>query len=161
MKHQTLKHLGTICIIIAAVSLVGVPVVGAQQQAAPAEELTEKVRVFLKKEMRLLADGGRAIEVALAKRDSATVAEEAAKIHETFVHKEEVTTFDLRVLQAVLGEDFVQQDKDFHAQAQALEVAAKAEDTARQQKLFDQMLKACAACHQAYAPEAPLLEQPD
>ena len=155
-----MKNISTAIFIIVAL-LVGLPVAGAYQQAAPAEELTEKVRVFLKKEMRLLAEGGRAIEAALAKRDSASVAAETAKIHETFVHKEEVTTFDLRILQAVLGEDFVQQDKDFHAQAQALEVAAKAGDTARQQQLFDQMLEACAACHRAYAPEAPLLEQPE
>lgn len=157
-----MKHISAVFIIVAALSLVGQqPVALGFQQAVPAEELTEKVRIFLQKEMRLLATGGRAIEAAIARGDSAIVADEAAKIHETFVHKEEVTTFDLRILQAVLGEDFVRQDKEFHAKARALEVAAKAGDAARQQQLFDQMLEACAACHRAYAPEAPVLELPE
>lgn len=155
-----MKNIYTVVFIIVA-SLMSLPVFGADQQPVPAEDLTEKVRTFLKKEMHLLAKGGRAIEAALVKGDNDIVANEAAKIHETFVHKQEVTTFDLRVLQAVLGEDFVRQDKEFHAHARALEKAAKARDTARQQQLFNQMLEACAACHRAYAPAAPVLEQPD
>jgi len=130
----------------------------AALQPAPAEELTDKVRGFLKKEMRLLAEGGRAIEAALAEGDDATVKKHAAKMHETFVHKDEVTTFDLRILIAVLGDDFVAQDKAFHATARALEAAAAAGDLKQQRQLFQRMLEACVACHKAYAPEAPVLE---
>ena len=125
---------------------------------APAEDLTDRVRGFLKKEMRLLAVAGRAIEGALAEGDSAAVAAQAANMHETFVHREEVTTFDLRILQAVLGEDFVRRDRAFHAIARLLEGAAGHGDVARQRLLFRDMLEACAACHKAYAPEAPVLE---
>ena len=133
--------------------------IAAQDEiTVPADALTEKVRGFLKKEMRLLADGGRAVEAALAAGDSATVFAEAEKMHETFVHKDEVTTFDLRILQAVLGEAFVEQDKAFHDLVRELEAAATADDAARQRLLFDQMLEACAACHKAYAPEAPILD---
>lgn len=128
------------------------------EASAPAEALSEKVRGFLKREMRLLAESGRAIEGALAKGDSATVADEAAKMHEAFVHKDEVTTFDLRVLKSALGEDFVDQDKAFHVLATELETLAKVGDQAQQRAVFDAMLRACAACHKAYAPEAPVLE---
>lgn len=129
-----------------------------QETAAPAEALSEKVRGFLKKEMRLLAESGRAIEGALAAGDSTTVADEAAKMHEAFVHKDEVTTFDLRILKAALGEDFVDQDKAFHVLATELETLAKVGDDTQQRAVFDAMLRACAACHKAYAPEAPVLE---
>lgn len=156
-----MKHISKAFFVIAAISLAGLPVAFGHQHAAPAEDLTKKVRIFLKKEMRLLAEGGRAIETALGMHDSATVAVEAAKIHETFVHKEEITTFDLRILQTVLGEGFVRQDKEFHALVRALETAAKVDNAVRQQQLFNQILEACAACHRAYAPEAPLLEQPE
>lgn len=130
----------------------------AEEATKPAEELTDRVRGFLKKEMRLLAEGGRTIEGALAKGDSETVADEAVKMHEAFVHKQEVTTFDLRILEAVLGDDFVDQDKAFHVLATELETLAKVGDEAKQKAVFDAMLRACAACHKAYAPEAPVLE---
>ena len=128
------------------------------EAAAPAEALSEKVRGFLKKEMRMLAEAGRAIEGALEKGDSQMVADEAAKMHEAFVHKNEVTTFDLRILKSALGEDFVDQDKAFHVLATELETLGKVGDAAQQRLVFDAMLRACAACHKAYAPEAPVLE---
>lgn len=134
--------------------------VGALQDevSAPAEALTGKVRSFLKKEMWLLAEGGRAIEGALAAGNSERVAVEAEKMHETFVHKDEVTTFDLRILQAELGEEFVMQDKAFHALVRELEKHAQKNDLAEQQRVFDAMLRQCVACHKTYAPEAPVLE---
>lgn len=128
------------------------------ETAAPAEALTDKVRDFLKKEMRLLAEGGRAIESALASGDDKTVATEAQKMHETFVHKDEVTTFDLRILQAELGEEFVTQDKAFHTLARELEKHARNNDLPEQRRVFDAMLRQCVACHKTYAPEAPVLE---
>lgn len=153
-----MKRLSATLFIIAAMSAATGAAGVSQQTSAPAEELTEKIRVFLKKEMRLLAEGGRKIEAAIASGDSATVAAEAAKMHETFVHKQDVTTFDLRILKAVLGEDFVSRDKDFHDHARALDAAARAGDSAGQQRQFQAMLQVCAACHTAYAPEAPILE---
>lgn len=126
--------------------------------AAPAEALTDKVRDFLKKEMRLLAESGRVIEGALAAGNSERVAAEAQKMHETFVHKDEVTTFDLRILQAELGEEFVTQDKAFHTLARALEKHARNNDLPEQQRVFNAMLRQCVVCHKTYAPEAPVLE---
>lgn len=143
----------------AIILMVAFGAVAAQDETTvPAEALTDKVRGFLKREMRLLAEGGRAIEAALAAGDSETVYAEAGKMHETFVHRDEVTTFDLRILQAVLGEDFVAQDKAFHALTLELEAQAAADDAEGQRQTFDRMLESCAACHTAYAPEAPILD---
>lgn len=125
---------------------------------APAEILSPKLRGFLKNEMRLLVDAGRALEKALAAEDSKAVKKFAGKIQETFVHKDEVTTFDLREFQAALGDDFVARDKAFHAMARQLEVAAGKGDMAKQKMLFGEMLNVCAACHAAYAPKASVLE---
>jgi len=125
---------------------------------AVSEALSDKVRGFLKKEMRLLAESGRAVEAAIAAGNSGEVKKRAEAMRENFVHKDEVTTFDLREIEAALGVDFVEQDKAFHASARALEAAAKAGDKAGQRHIFNQMLEACAACHAAYAPEAPVLE---
>lgn len=125
---------------------------------APALELSEKMRGFLKFEMGALARAGREIEKALAEGDSATVQENAAKMDKAFIMSQDITTLDLRELEAVLGEAFVAQDKEFHAMGRALEAAAKANDLKGQRVIFDDMLHACASCHQAYAPEAPILD---
>ncbi len=145
-------------LMVLSVSVVANSTVAREKVPAPAEELTDKVRNFLKKEMGLLADGGRTIEEALAADDSTTVAEEAAKMHETFVHKDEVTTFDLRILKAELGDEFVERDKAFHGLVRQLEAYAREGKADQQQRVFQDMLKACAGCHAAYAPEAPVLE---
>jgi len=126
--------------------------------AAPAEILSPKLRGFLKNEMYLLVKTGRALEKALETEDSKTVEKLARQIEETFVHKNEITTFDLREFQATLGDDFVARDKAFHALARELEAAANKADVAKQKKLFADMLNVCAACHRAYAPEASVLE---
>lgn len=130
----------------------------ANPEDAPATELSEKLRGFLQHEMDALAIAGRAIEAALTEGDSDTVATFAGQMDKAFIFEREITTFDLRELEAVLGEEFVAQDKAFHAMARELETAAEADDKAAQKQIFDRMLKACAACHAAYAPEAPVLE---
>ncbi len=121
-------------------------------------ELSDKMRGVLKAEMRALAAAGRAVEAALERGDSAAVAANARKMEQPFIFDGNVTTLDLRELELVLGEDFVARDKAFHAAGRALEAAAKAGDLMGQQVIFQDMLKACASCHQAYAPEAPVLD---
>ena len=125
---------------------------------APALELSAHMRGFLKQEMAALAKAGRMIEPALAEGDSATVAKFAAQMDKAFIFEAEVTTFDLRELEAVLGAEFVVRDKAFHAMGRNLEAAAKAGDIAAERQIFAKMLQVCAACHIAYAPEAPVLE---
>ncbi|WP_286829943.1 MULTISPECIES: cytochrome c [Kordiimonas] len=125
---------------------------------APALELSDHMRGFLKDEMLQLAVAGRGIEKALAAEDHASVQEFASHMDKAFIMQQEVTTMDLRELELVLGEEFVERDKEFHAMARALEAAAKAEDIVGERKIFGDMLRACAACHQDYAPEAPVLE---
>lgn len=125
---------------------------------APALELSDHMRGFLKFEMGALARAGRQIEQALIEGDSETVQMYAAQMDKAFIFEQEVTTLDLRELEAVLGEQFVARDKEFHAMARTLEAAAKAKDLKGQRLIFREMLDACAACHQDYAPEAPVLE---
>ncbi|NVJ98520.1 MAG: hypothetical protein HWE25_10235 [Alphaproteobacteria bacterium] len=130
----------------------------ADPDEAPATELSEKLRGFLKHEMHALAEAGRAIEAAIEAGDHAAVQQQAARMDKAFIFEREITTMDLRELELVLGEDFVLQDKEFHAMARTLEATAKAHDTVGERKVFGDMLKACVACHQAYAPEAPVLD---
>jgi len=149
--------LAAICLtVIAGCFVPGVPI--SAEPIAPAEILSPKLRGFLKNEMHLLVDAGRLLEKALEAEDSKAVENLAGKIQETFVHKDEVTTFDLREFQATLGEDFVARDKAFHAMARGLEAAAHKGDTAKQKMLFAEMLTVCAACHAAYAPKASVLD---
>lgn len=124
----------------------------------PATDLSDRMRGILKAEMTALATHGRAVEAALERGDSAAVAEHARAMEQPFIFDGEVTTVDLRELELVLGEDFVTRDKAFHAAGRALEAAAKAGDLTGQRVIFKDMLKACAACHQVYAPTAPVLE---
>ncbi len=123
---------------------------------APAEDLTPKLRHFLQKEMRALAHTGRELEAALQTDDVELVQKHAAQMHEEFIFEDEITTFDLRVLKATLGDEFVDMDKEFHSMARELEGTS---DPAAQKVIFSSMLQVCAACHSAYAPEAPLLEE--
>lgn len=132
--------------------------VGSLQAEQSATELSDKMRAILKAEMAALATHGRAVETALERGDSAAVAEHARAMEQPFIFDGDVTTVDLRELELVLGEDFVARDKAFHAAGRALEAAAKAGDLMGQQVIFQDMLKACASCHQAYAPEAPVLD---
>jgi len=125
---------------------------------AVAEGLSPKVRKFLQKEMQLLLEASGTIDAAITEGDSKTVEGLAARMHQSFILKQELTTVDLRELKAVVGERFVARDKAFHAMARELSEAAKAGDTARQRSLFDQMQDTCSACHRAYAPHAPVYE---
>jgi cytochrome c556 len=125
---------------------------------APALDLSDHVRGILKHEMAALVEEARAIEKALAAGDHTLVAKHAKQMDKAFIFSEQITTLDLRELEAVLGEDFVSQDKAFHALARTLRGAAKLRQAEVQRAVFDKMLQACAACHQTYAPEAPVLE---
>lgn len=151
--------------ILAALAMIGTSMIAAggvvhseSPENAPALELSERMRGFLKHEMQALVKAGRAIESALAEEDHATVAVEAARMEKAFIMSKDITTLDLRELEAVLGDDFVARDKEFHSAARTLEAAAKAEDVKGQRIIFGEMLRSCAACHAAYAPEAPVLE---
>ncbi len=127
----------------------------AEDDHAPAEDLTPKLRHFLQKEMHALVKEGRAVEKALDAGNSAAVRKHAGRMHEAFIFQDDITTFDLRVLKATLGEDFVERDKAFHAMAHELE---ETEELELQDTLFNKMLGVCSACHKAYAPDAGLLE---
>jgi len=145
-------------ILLAFGSSLGVVSQPSAEPTAIAESLPPKLREFLKKEMHLLADAGRVMEAALAKGDSKTVGKLAQQMHESFILKKELTTLDLRELQAIVGDDFVVRDKAFHAMARELSLAAQTDDVSLQQVLFTKMTYACAACHAVYAPKASVLE---
>ncbi len=144
-------------LLLILVLLWGAPIESALSEQ-PATQLSDKMRAVLKAEMGALAAAGRALEAALERGDSAAVAANARKMEQPFIFDGAVTTVDLRELELVLGEEFVSRDKAFHAAGRALEAAAKAEDLTGQRLIFQDMLKACASCHHAYAPEAPVLD---
>jgi len=150
--------LAAILLLAFATGLVVANQPSAEEPEAIAENLPPKLRKFLKKEMHLLAEAGRTMETALGEGDSKTVEDLAQRMHESFIMKQELTTMDLRELKAIVGDDFVMRDKAFHAMAKELSLAAKAGDTAEQELLFGKMVRACAACHTAYAPKASVLE---
>lgn len=125
---------------------------------APALDLSDHVRDILKHEMMALVAAGRAIEKAIAAEDHAAVEKYAAQMDKAFIFSDDVSTLDLRELEAVLGEDFVARDKEFHAVARTLVATARAKDTKSEQQVFGTMLRACADCHNAYAPEAKILD---
>jgi len=152
------RNLAILTFMSTALMAFGGAVYSESPKDAPALELSDHVRDILKHEMMALVDAGRAIEKAIAEKDHALVKEQAAAMDKAFIMSNEVTTLDLRELEAVLGDDFVARDKEFHAMARSLEAAAKAKDSKGEQVIFGNMLRACAACHKAYAPAAPVLE---
>jgi hypothetical protein len=129
------------------------PAQAAGDQAATATglNLPPKLRGLLILEMNALLDASKTILDALVKGQHDVVAGQAQAIHDSFILKREMTAADREDLRNSVPDAFIQRDRDFHEISARLAGAARMRDQALQQKLFADMLAACAACHSQYA----------
>jgi hypothetical protein len=115
--------------------------------------LPANVRVLLIEEMNAIMQASHTILEAIVRGQHEVVAEQAARIHDSFILEQRMTSADRAALEEAATPSFIQQDEAFHALADRLAQAAVQRDHAEERRLFAQMLDACAACHAEHAGE--------
>lgn len=126
----------------------------APAQAMAAEpvtpQLTPKLDRLLRQEMRAIDRAMGTILSAIVTGDHATVADQAERIHASFILKQELTPADKRDLKAAVPKAFLKLDQAFHRDAAKLAEAARAGDARRELAVFRKMSRACVTCHSRF-----------
>jgi hypothetical protein len=123
--------------------------VGAQEDIGA--KLSPDVRALLTQEMVAILGATQTITDAMIRGDDQTVAEQAQRIHDSFILAQELTKEQHEALIKAASKEFLNKDGEFHVVAASLAQAARTGDKPRQQKIFSQMLEACVSCHTAHA----------
>ncbi len=126
------------------------------------EALSPPTRALLIKEMQALASAMGRIHHAMVIGEHRTVATEAKAIHDSFVLAQELSDSQRQEIQTTLPTAFVSADRAFHELSARLVDAADEEDARAERLWFDEMTRACLACHQRFAGKRfPGLERED
>lgn len=126
------------------------------QVAGPAAEpvspkLTTRLQELLRQEMLSINKASQEILAALVAGDDEHVATLAQQIHDSFILRQSMTPEDKAHLMAVVPDDFVKMDREFHEISAKLAQAARASNRPLQEQHFGRMINACTACHARYA----------
>lgn len=141
-------------VVLAAVMLAAVPQANraAEDPSEPVTAaLSAETRAVLIREMQAIAEAMGRIHRAIVTGDHGTVAAEARKIHDSFVLAQELSDAQRKEIGTRLPAAFVQQDRAFHGLAGQLAQAGEAEDPRLERLWFEEMTRACQACHTDYA----------
>lgn len=140
----------TLSLILLSLAPGGV-VAGGQPEQPVTAALSAETRAVLIREMQAIAEAMGRIHRAVVTGDHATVATEARNIHDSFILAQELTDAQRKEIGATLPEAFVQQDQAFHGLAGQLAQAGEREDPRLERLWFEEMTRACQACHTDYA----------
>ncbi len=138
-------------VLAMALALAGTAPAPAQETEPVGPKLTETLRDMLRREMNAILGASLQIQDALVRGEDARVAELARSIHDSFILSQEMTPQDREALRAAVPQAFIERDQAFHDLTGQLAEAGRSGDDARQRKLFGEMVRACAACHESYA----------
>ena len=125
----------------------------ADRDRPEALELSERLSTVLREEMRLIEREMGHLSASLDAGDHPTAAASATKIARSFILEQELSDTEIQELDRALPEAFVNLDREFHDNADALAKAVQTEDLQRARSMFTQMRGACAICHTQYAPQ--------
>lgn len=114
-------------------------------------QLPPDVRVLLIQEMVAILGSTQTIIDAMVRGDDQVVAEEAQRIHDSFILAQEMTEEQHDALVSAASPEFLAKDEAFHRMGASLVTAAQNGNKAEQQEIFSQMLNACVACHTDHA----------
>lgn len=120
------------------------------EQGTVTEALAPETRAILVREMRAIDAAMSRIHTALVTGDHPTVAGQAQAIHDSFVLAQELSD-QQRAQIRELPSGFVAADRAFHQLAQRLADAGEARDSRAQRVWFEEMTRACLACHEEFA----------
>jgi len=113
--------------------------------------LSAETRTLLIQEMQAISEAMGRIHTAVVTGDHGTVAEEARNIHDSFVLAQELTEAQRTEIGTTLPAGFVAADRAFHELSGKLMQAGEQNDPALERLWFEEMTRACQACHQEYA----------
>lgn len=159
----SVKRLTVAMTLVAASCLVATAVVAAEPaEANVASKMPAHVRQLLIQEMNAVLDASKRILDALVRGQDDVVAENTQAIHDSFILRRQMTPEDKQALLEAVPEAFVERDQAFHEVSARLAEAAREKDTARQLRLFNDMVGACVECHSRHATERfPALSGPE
>ena len=123
---------------------------GAYSAEPAGSRLSPKLRALLQQEMRQVLHAHQQILAAVAMGDHAAVAEQAQKIHDSFILEQSLTPEDKEALEKAAPAGFVDLDRSFHELAQGLAQAASAKDVQQELEYFNDMSRACVECHSRF-----------
>jgi uncharacterized membrane protein YheB (UPF0754 family) len=113
-------------------------------------KLTDKLDRLLREEMRSIQSAMGQIHSAIVMGQHDSVAENAQKIHDSFILQQSLTEQDRKDLMSAVPKGFIKLDKEFHQLAASLAEAGRGEDTKGQHQLFSKMTGNCIQCHSKY-----------
>jgi hypothetical protein len=122
-----------------------------QSAAGPTADLSAELRAAFIAEMQQLDTGLQRAISAVARGDWATAERTAREISGSFILEQRLSAEQLAELHRVLPEPFLVLDRQFHARAEQLTVAAKAADAELAAFYTYKLTEACIACHAQYA----------
>ena len=114
-------------------------------------KLPPDVRVLLIQEMVAVLGATQTITDAIVRGEDRVVAQEAQRIHDSFILAQELTEEQHDALVSVASEEFLRKDEALHEMSASLAEAARAGNKTKQREIFSQMLDACVACHTEHA----------
>lgn len=125
---------------------------GAEPQSQPATaSLSAETRAVLIEEMQAISQAMGRIHTAVVTGDHPTVAEEARNIHDSFVLQQELSDAQREEIGTELPPTFIAADRAFHVLAERLARAGENGNPALERLWFQEMTRACQACHTDYA----------
>lgn len=116
-------------------------------------ELPPNIRALLIEEMLGVDEASKKIHSALVQGQHEIVAEQAQKIHDSFIMEQQMTEEDTQILLDTAPKAFLALDESFHELSSALADAARKEDTEAQLSKFTELTQSCVGCHKQYANE--------
>lgn len=116
-------------------------------------ELPPNIRALLIEEMLGIDEASKKIHSALVQGQHEIVAEQAQKIHDSFIMDQQMTEEDKQILHDTVPEGFLALDQSFHKLSSDLADAARQEDTGAQLEQFSKLTESCVGCHNQYATE--------
>lgn len=139
---------------LALLAMVVMPIaaLGAEPQSQLATaSLFPETRAVLIEEMKAISKAMGRIHTAVVTGDHPTVAREARNIHDSFVLQQELSDAQREEIGTELPPDFIKADRAFHLLAERLAQAGDDGNPALERLWFQEMTRACQACHADYA----------
>lgn len=148
---MTNRALFSLVLAFSVVCLAGSRLEAADAAQPPTAALSPALRAAFIAEMQHLDTGLQGAVSAIARADWASVERIAREIKGSFILEQRLSPEQLSELHRVLPEPFLALDRQFHAQAERLVHAAKAEDGELAAFYAYKLTEACVSCHAQYA----------
>lgn len=117
------------------------------------QTLSSQLRGVLSQEMLALEKAMKEILSSMLAGDYETIEKTAVNIKNSFILKQKITSSQKKELHTKLPQNFIEQDRAFHNDAQMLQHVSSMKNPELTSFYFNKMLNACVSCHQTFAQE--------